>query len=174
MEDRSVDAKDAHGIVRQTCRRKDDRGLREQMRLAVNRELDFAAEILGVGRIGAEEADELVAIVRVLHEYRVSLGHSRIPCRVHLERPGHHFAIDPDDASLSIQFSSDKESLDDMVYDRISGIFDLDTERAKCANNEYLWLYVTKDYQVYSCVTSTPSITKSEKLLLDLSSYPDQ
>jgi hypothetical protein len=83
-------------------------------------------------------------------------------------------AIDPDDASLSIQFSSDKESLDDMVYDRISGIFDLDAERAKCANNESLWLYVTRDYQVYSCVTSTPSITKSEKLLLDLSSYPDQ
>ena len=83
-------------------------------------------------------------------------------------------AIDPEESSLSIQFSSDKESLDDMVYDRISGIFDLDSERANCANNESLWLYVTRDYQVYACVTSTPSIIKSEKLLLDLSSYPDQ
>lgn len=82
-------------------------------------------------------------------------------------------AVEPDDASLSIQFSREKESLDDMVYERISGIFDLDAERAKCADNEALWLYVTRDYQVYSCVTSTPSITKSEKLLLDLSSYTD-
>lgn len=82
-------------------------------------------------------------------------------------------AIDPDNSSLSIQFSREKESLDDMVYNRISGIFDLDKERAKCADNESLWLWVTRDYQVYSCVTSTPSITKSEKLLLDLSSYPD-
>lgn len=82
-------------------------------------------------------------------------------------------AVDPDDASLSIQFSREKESLDDMVYGRISEIFSLDKERAKCADNESLWLYVTKDYQVYSCVTSTPSITKSEKLLLDLSSYTD-
>ena len=83
-------------------------------------------------------------------------------------------AVDPDDVSLSIKFSREKESLDDMVYDRISGIFSLDKERAKCADNEALWLYVTRDYQVYACVTSTPSITKSERLLLDLSSYPDQ
>ena len=83
-------------------------------------------------------------------------------------------AIDPDDASLSIQFSREKELLDDMVYDRISGIFDIDKERKQCADNEALWLYVTRDYQVYSCVTSTPSITKSERLLLDLSSYPDE
>lgn len=83
-------------------------------------------------------------------------------------------AVDPTEASLSIQFSREKESLDDMVYDRISGIIDIDKERSKCADNESLWLWVTRDYQVYSCVTSTPSITKSEKLLLDLSSYPDK
>lgn len=83
-------------------------------------------------------------------------------------------AIDPDDASLSIQFSREKEDLDYMVSERISGIFDLDKERKKCADNEALWLYVTRDYQVYSCVTSTPAITKSERLLLDLSSYPDE
>jgi hypothetical protein len=82
-------------------------------------------------------------------------------------------AIDPDDSSLSIQFDRQKNWIDDMVYDRISGIFDLDKERKKCADNEYLWLYVTRDYQVYSCVTSTPAITKSERLLLDLSSYTD-
>lgn len=82
-------------------------------------------------------------------------------------------AIDPGDALLSIRFSQEKEPLDDMVYERISGIFDIDKERAKCEDNEALWIYVTKDYQVYSCVTSTPSITKSERLLLDLSSYTD-
>ena len=82
-------------------------------------------------------------------------------------------AIDPDDASLSIQFDRQKNWIDDMVYDRISGIIDLDKERKKCADNESLWLYATRDYQVYSCVTSTPSITKSERLLLDLSSYTD-
>lgn len=83
-------------------------------------------------------------------------------------------SVDPDDASLAIQFSREKESLDWMVSERISGIFDLDKERGKCADNEALWLYVTRDYQVYSCVTSTPSITKSERLLLDLSSYTDE
>lgn len=82
-------------------------------------------------------------------------------------------AIDPTEASLSIQFSRQKNWIDDMVYDRISGIIDIDKERKKCADNESLWLYVTRYYQVYSCVTSTPSITKSEKLLLDLSSYTD-
>ena len=80
-------------------------------------------------------------------------------------------AIDPDDTSLSIRFSREKDSLDDMVFGRISGIFDFDKERAKCEDNESLLLYVNRDYQVYSCVNSTPSITKSEKLLLDLSSY---
>ena len=82
-------------------------------------------------------------------------------------------AIDPEDSSLSIQIDRQKSWIDDMVADRISGIFDLDKERKKCADNEALWLYVTRDYQLYSCVTSTPSITKSEKLLLDLSSYTD-
>lgn len=83
-------------------------------------------------------------------------------------------SVEPDDASLSIQFSREKASLDYMVYGRISEIINLDNERINCADNEALWLWVTRDYQVYSCVTSTPSITKSEKLLLDLSSYPDE
>ena len=85
-------------------------------------------------------------------------------------------AIDPEEASLSIQFDREKEDLDCMVSERISGIsgiFDIDKERKKCADNESLWLYVTRDYQVYYCITSTPAITKSEKLLLDLSSYTD-
>ena len=68
------------------------------MRLAVQRDLQFRVQIIRIGGVTAEEADEFVVLVYMLVKDGIALRHGKVPRRVHLERAGAHIVVDPEDA----------------------------------------------------------------------------
>ncbi len=71
MEDGFVDFTDLHGTMLCSCREKCDETLGHDIRLSVDPQLNFSAQVVDVVRVGADEAERFGKRVAVLF-YRPS------------------------------------------------------------------------------------------------------
>ena len=119
MEDRTIYAENAHGVVAQTSGNVDHGGLGEEVSFAFNGELDLAAEVIGVLLVRGEEANELIGVVMlVLGEHRITGSSMGVPSGVHLESAGANIAVHPENAVCKLII----ESLEFAVHSRTKGV----------------------------------------------------
>ena len=98
VEHRAVHLQNPHGHVGHIGGNKNQSTLGQQMLFSIDGHFDFCMKIIGILRIAAEEADELIGIVGVSFKDRIPFRHTVIPCGIHLERTGDNFAVDPENA----------------------------------------------------------------------------